>query len=141
MERAERDRLYFAPFREYVAAHLDERVRIGRPTVLIGMHSFTPVYLGAARVWQAGVLYLQARALGQALIAGLRAAEPSFAIGDNEPYKVTPEGDYTVPWQGDCRGIPAALFEVRQDLIADAPGAAAWAERLAGVLASAGTAP
>ena len=38
VERAERDRLYFAPFREYVAAHLDERVRIGRPTVLIGMH-------------------------------------------------------------------------------------------------------
>ncbi len=135
-ERAERDRLFFAPFRETVSAMLDARVRAGTPTMLIGMHGFTPVYLGERRIWQAGFLYLQARQLGQALIAGLREADPSLTVGDNEPYSVTLDGDYTVPWQGDCRGIPTALIEVRQDLMAAHAGATEWAHKLAGVLAA-----
>jgi predicted N-formylglutamate amidohydrolase len=134
-ERADRDRRFFAPFRERVAAMLDARVQAGRPTVLIGMHSFTPVYLGVARIWHAGFLYYRAERLGHALIAGLRGADPALVVGDNEPYQVTLEGDFTVPHQGDCRGIPTALIEVRQDLIADPAGAAEWAARLAGVLA------
>ena len=133
-ERARRDALFFAPFRERVATTLDARLRAGRPTVLIGMHSFTPVYLGVSRIWHAGFLYARAANLGRALIAGLQAADPSLVVGDNEPYRVTSDGDYTVPWQGDIRGIPTALIEVRQDLISDPEGQAAWATRLAGVL-------
>jgi predicted N-formylglutamate amidohydrolase len=134
-ERARRDALCFAPFRERVAALLEARLRAGRPTVLIGMHSFTPVYLGVSRRWHAGFLYARAGKLGRALIGSLRDADPSLVVGDNEPYRITDEGDYTVPYQGDARGIPTALIEVRQDLIGDADGQAAWAERLAGVLA------
>ncbi len=132
--RAERDRLFFAPFRDRVAALLDGRLAAGRPTVLIGMHSFTPVYLGIARPWQAGVLYRRARALALRLLAALRA-DPALTVGDNQPYRVTETGDYTVPHVGEARGIATALFEVRQDLIADAAGAEAWAARLAAVLA------
>ena len=136
-ERAARDAQFFAPFRTAVADLLDARLRAGVPTLLIGMHSFTPVYLGERRAMQAGFLYLAARRLGQALIDGLRRADPSLTVGDNEPYRVTPDGDYTVPHQGDCRGIPTALIEVRQDLIAEPAGAARWARLLAGVLADA----
>ena len=132
-QRAERDRLCFAPFREKVAEVLDTRLREGRPTVLIGMHSFTPVFHGVARPWHAGVLWLQSEALARLLLAGLRA-DPSLVVGDNEPYRVTLEGDYTVPWVGEARGIATALFEVRQDLIEHEAGQREWAERLAGVL-------
>ena len=135
-ERQRRDALSFAPFRERVAAMLDARLRAGRPTVLIGMHSFTPVYLGTPRAWQAGMLYGQSHRLGRAMIAALRAADPSLLVGDNEPYRVTTEGDYTVPHQGDVRGIPTALIEVRQDLISDSGGQAEWARRLAAMLAT-----
>jgi predicted N-formylglutamate amidohydrolase len=135
-ERALRDTLFFAPFRERVAALLDARLRAGLPTVLIGMHSFTPVYLGVARIWHAGFLYARARKLGAALIAGLAATDASLVVGDNEPYQITNEHDYTVPHQGDARGIPTALIEVRQDLIVHPDGQAAWAEKLATVLAS-----
>ncbi len=135
-ERAERDALFFRPFRERVAELLDARLRAGRPTVLIGMHSFTPVYQGVSRIWHAGMLYARARRLGRAMIEGLRAADPSLVVGDNEPYTISDEGDYTVPYQGDGRGIPTALIEVRQDLIADGAGQEAWAGRLAAVLAS-----
>lgn len=135
-ERARRDALFFAPFRERVAQLLDARLRAGRPTVLIGVHSFTPVYLGVARVWHAGFLYARARRLGHALLERLCANEPTLTIGDNEPYRITDEGDYTVPHQGDARGIPTALIEVRQDQIISPEGQAMWAERLSKVLAA-----
>jgi predicted N-formylglutamate amidohydrolase len=132
-QRAERDRLFCAPFRTRLGEILEARMRARHPTLLIGVHSFTPVFLGVARPWHAGVLYLRARRLAAALLAGLRA-EPALVVGENEPYRVTLEGDYTVPWQGEARGIATALFEVRQDLIADDAGAATWGERLTRVL-------
>jgi predicted N-formylglutamate amidohydrolase len=139
-ERAERDALFFAPFRARVAAELEARLAARRPAVLIGMHSFTPVFLGVARPWHAGVLYARARRLASLLLAGLRA-DDGLVIGENEPYRITTEGDFTVPVQGDARGIPTALFEVRQDLIADDAGAAAWGMRLARVLGQVAASP
>jgi predicted N-formylglutamate amidohydrolase len=135
-ERALRDTLFFAPFRERVSALLDARLRAGTPTILIGMHSFTPVYLGVSRIWHTGFLYARGRRLGRALIDGLSAMDGSLVVGDNEPYQITDEADYTVPHQGDVRRIPTALIEVRQDLIGPAEGQAAWAERLATVLSA-----
>ncbi len=51
---AERDRraeIMFSPFHERVAAHLDRRLAQGRPTRIVTIHSFTPVFLGVARPW------------------------------------------------------------------------------------------
>ena len=42
-----------------------------------------------------------------------------------------------MPVHGDARGLDAALIEVRQDLIASAAEAEAWAARLAPVFADA----
>ncbi len=135
-ERAARDRQFFAPFRDGVAALLDARLAAGRPTLLIGMHSFTPVYHGVARPWQVGVLYGHSTGLAHALLAALRR-DTTLTVGDNEPYRVTTTGDFTVPWQGEARGIATALFEVRQDLIAVAAAAQDWGARLAAVMAAA----
>lgn len=129
-ERARRAEAYHAPFHRRVEQALDQRVSLGRPTVVLGIHSFTPVFFGERRPWHAGVLYGQAAAFGQALAARI-AEEPGLCVGDNEPYRVTPDTDYTVPVHGDRRGLTAALIEVRQDLIADDAGAEAWASRLA----------
>ena len=132
-EVAAREDGYFRPFHEAVAACLDARA--GRPTIVIGVHSFTPVYQGDRRPWHAGLLYAAAVPLGRFLVEAL-AAEPGLVIGDNEPYRIEPEYDYTVPIHGDARGLPAALIEVRQDLLADEAGIAAWAARLAPALAA-----
>ena len=132
-ERAARERAYFLPFRDAVTAHLDARARDGQRALVLGVHSFTPVFLGTARPWQAGVLYAAATRMARAVIAGLRR-DPALCVGDNEPYRIEAEHDHTVPVHGDARGIPAALLEVRQDLIADAAGVEAWSRRLAPVL-------
>ena len=129
---AQRQNDYFWPFQRRLAQHLD-----ARPTrFVLGVHSFTPVFHGIPRPWQAGVLYGEATVFGAALIAGLRQ-DPALTVGDNEPYRIELAEDYTVPVHGDARGIPAALIEVRQDLLADPAGIEAWALRLAPVLAAA----
>ena len=132
-ERAARDDAFFRPFRERVTQELDRRRDQGRRTLVVGVHSFTPVYLGQARPMQAGILYGRAVGFGAALLAALRA-EPGRVVGDNAPYRVGTETDYTVPVHGDGRGLDAALLEVRQDLLADPAGIAEWAQRLAAAL-------
>jgi predicted N-formylglutamate amidohydrolase len=132
-ERTRRETEFFRPFHERIAEELDNREMGGRRTIVIGVHSFTPVFLGVRRLWEAGVLYGNATVFGHALLARLRA-EPQLTIGHNEPYRITEEEDYTVPVHGDRRGLDAALLEVRQDLLATEAGITEWAERLAAAL-------
>lgn len=132
-ERARRAAAYFTPFHTRISRFLDQRVAAGRPTVVVGVHSFTPIFLGVARPWHAGVLYARAAALGSALIARLAAVD-GLVVGDNEPYRIAVDEDYTVPVHGDQRGIDAVLIEVRQDLLATAAASEEWALRLASAL-------
>lgn len=133
-ERERRAAAYFTPFHDRVASMLDRRQRSGTPTIVVGVHSFTPVFRGVARPWQCGVLYAAAAGFGQALVARL-AADPDLNVGDNQPYQIGATTDYTVPVHGDQRGLTAALIEIRQDLLATADGIEDWAQRLAPALA------
>jgi predicted N-formylglutamate amidohydrolase len=128
-----RVREIFAPYHGAIARHLDERKSAGRKTILVSLHSFTPVYAGFVRPWQAGVLYNRYRALADALHAEL-GAPGDLTVGDNEPYTVDDETDYTIPVHGERRGIPHVAIEIRQDLIGDEAGQRQWAERLADAL-------
>jgi predicted N-formylglutamate amidohydrolase len=86
------------------------------------------------------VLYAGAEPLGRALIEALRT-EPALVVGENEPYRIEIEGDYTIPVHGDQRGLPAALVEVRQDLLATPAEIESWADRLTRALRSAALDP
>lgn len=127
-DRAERLETLFHPFQSAVSRRLDLRSAAGKPTFVVGVHSYTPVYKGLARPWHAGVLYAGATRFAGHLIEAL-SQEAGLVIGDNEPYRIDHD-DYTVPVHGDARGLPALLIEVRHDLIATAHGVAEWAERL-----------
>lgn len=132
-ERTHRAAIMFMPFHDEVARHLDSRQATGRPTRIVTIHSFTPVFLGERRPWHAGVLYDRAAALGEALIDGLRA-DPSLNVAANVPYVISEDADYAVPIHGDQRGIEAVLVEIRQDLLADEAGIEEWTERMAAAL-------
>jgi predicted N-formylglutamate amidohydrolase len=135
-ERAARRRAIFDPYHSALAAALDRRAAAGRPTVLVALHSFTPVFKGVGRPWHAGVLYNRDDRLARPLIVALQR-EPGLEIGDNEPYRVSDETDYTVPVHGERRGLVHVEVELRQDLIGEPRGQAEWAERLARVLPAA----
>ncbi len=125
-----RAREIFNPYHERICLELDERNAQSAPTVLLLMHSFTPVYHGVSRPWHAGVLYQRDRRLGQALLSALRG-EPGLVIGDNEPYSLSDDSDYGAIVYGEGRQLPHVEIEIRQDLINDDGGQAIWAERLA----------
>jgi len=133
---AARVREVFKPYHDRIVALLDSRKQRKRPTILVAMHSFTPVFKGVARPWHIGVLYNRDRRLAGIMLDLLRA-EPDLTVGDNEPYSVGDLTDYTIPVHGEQRGIPHVEIEIRQDLIAGADGQAAWADRLARVLTAA----
>lgn len=139
-ERARRVALYFEPYQAAVRQLLDQRIAARKPTTIVGVHSFTPVFKGVARPWHAGILYRKAQRFGLALAEALGGADQ--AIAENEPYQIEDDSDYTVPVHGEARGLDAVLVEIRQDLIADEAGCAVWASRLAQALAAiAGTGP
>jgi predicted N-formylglutamate amidohydrolase len=132
-EAAARGREIFEPYHGRIVAELDRREAAGRPTVLLAMHSFTPVFKGVARPWHVGVLYNRDPAFGR-MMGELLRAEGDLVVGDNEPYAISDETDYTIPVHGEKRGLPHVEFEIRQDLIDEAAGQLAWADRLARLL-------
>lgn len=128
-EIAAREREIHRPYHARIAALLDARKAAATPTVLIAMHSFTPVYKGVARPWQIGLLYN--RDSRMATILHELLAGTGLCVGDNEPYAITDDSDYGIPVHGEQRGLPHIEIEIRQDLIADEAGQREWAARLA----------
>ncbi len=120
----------FVPYHAGLTAALDRRRRESRGTLLIAIHSFTPTYHGISRPWQIGVMYRHDRRLAHALLEQL-CRDQQLCVGDNLPYAIEEECDYSLPLHGEGRGIPHVGIEIRQDLIADATGQARWAQRLA----------
>ncbi|HEY3592882.1 MAG TPA: N-formylglutamate amidohydrolase [Polyangiaceae bacterium] len=134
-----RARAVFYPYHERIRQELDRRDAQKQPTIFIAMHTFTPRFLGVARPWHAGVLYQRDPRLGHALLALLRR-ENGLVVGDNEPYSVSDLTDYGIVHYGERRGIPHVELEIRQDLVSDDAGQAAWVERLAPLLREASSA-
>ena len=120
----------FDPYHRRIDEVIDRRLRDGVATVLVSLHSFTPVYAGIARPWHIGTLYHRDTRLPPLLLKWLRA-EPDLVVGDNEPYAVSDETDYTIPVHGEARGLMNTGIEIRQDLIGDPAGQRQWADRLA----------
>ncbi len=125
-----RRRDVFEVYHSRLAALLDERAALGRRTVLIALHSMTDVYMGVRRPMQCAVLYNRDARLARPLIEVLRR-EVGLTVGENDPYDLNDETDYTIPRHGEGRGLAHVEFEMRQDLIRDEPGQGEWADRLA----------
>jgi predicted N-formylglutamate amidohydrolase len=123
----------FDPYHRRIDEIIDARRHNSMPTILVSLHSFTPVYAGIARPWHIGALYQRDRVLPPMLLQALRA-EPDLVVGDNEPYAVSDQTDYTIPVHAEARGLMNSGIEIRQDLISDQAGEKAWADRLARIL-------
>lgn len=119
----------FEPFHQRLAQLIDRRRADGQPVRVVGVHSFTPVYCGSMRPWEAGVLFGRAAGYANRLIAGLR--QHGLVVGANEPYHIDPLEDMTVPVHGDERGLDAVLIEIRNDRLKTTQDVSTWAERLA----------
>ena len=135
-DRDIRRREIFEPYHTHIRALLDERAHAGRNTILIAQHSMTDIYKGVRRPMHASVMYNRDRRFACHMLEILRR-EPGITIGENEPYAVSDETDYSVRWHAEARGLLHVEIEIRQDLILDATGQSEWAERIGRALVAA----
>ena len=131
-ERDARVERFWRPYDRAVTDTIDDCFSSGRAPILFSLHSFTPIWRGTPRPWHCGVLWNRDDRLSDFLLTRL-GADPALVVGDNEPYHGGLDGD-TMNRHGLRRGLVHALLEVRQDLVADAAGVAAWADRLEPIL-------
>ena len=127
-QRGARVNTLFQPYHRAIARLLERRCK--RPSVLLSIHSFTPILYGRRRPWQMGVSYWRDPRLAALMLRAL--SQPGdLVVGDNEPYPIDENTDYTVPLHGEGRGLPSVMIEIRQDGIRTEEGADAYAARLA----------
>ena len=132
-ERARRIALAHAPFHEAIDAVVSERLKAGRPTRIVSVHSFTPIYKDVRRPWHIGVIHDGDRRLAEPLVEALSAM--SVVVGVNEPYSPADRVYYTLERHARSRGLPCAMIEIRNDEIPDEAGQRKWADLLAGIFA------
>ena len=132
-DRELRKACVFQPYHDQIQSEIDRRERAGLQTILVSMHSFTPVFMGTARPWHVGVLYNREKRVALPLLQLLRS-DVSLVVGDNQPYAVSDTSDYSIVVYGERRGVPHVEIEIRQDLICEAELQGAWAERLVTLL-------
>jgi predicted N-formylglutamate amidohydrolase len=125
-QRQARIDLAWVPFHDAIEQVLEARIAAKRPTCLISVHSFTPVYFGKARPWHVGIIHDDDTRLAAPMIAGLKA-HPQLTVGVNEPYSPADKVYFTLERHARPRGLPCAMIEIRNDEIADAAGQARWA--------------
>ncbi len=126
----------FQPYHDRISALIDARATAGRRTIFVAMHSFTPVFKGESRAVEVGVLYLRRTKLAEIMVELLRA-EGDLTVGENVPYALAADSDYSVPFHAERRGLEHVEIEIRQDLIASPEGQTIWADRFARLLTAA----
>lgn len=127
-DKALRRTALFEPYHHAISTLLDGRSH--RPTLLLSIHSFTPVLGGVPRPWHIGISHGRDRRFAALLLDALAHAA-DIVVGDNQPYPIDNAIDYTLPTHGDGRGLANVMIEIRQDGIVTAAAAVDWASRLA----------
>lgn len=130
-ERQHRIERYHRPYHAAIEGVLEMRRHAGRESVLVCMHSFTPVYHGIARPWPIGVLHGRDTGFTAALRDALAAAAPDLNIGWNQPYAALSGVTLTLEKHGDGRGLEATMIELRNDEILSSEGVEYWSGLLA----------
>ena len=123
---------FYTPYHRAIERAVNAAIAMGKPPVIVSVHSFTQAWRGSARPWAAGVLWDKDPRLAVPMLEALRSM-PGLEVGDNVPYSGQLKGD-TLYRHGTVRGLAHALIELRQDLILGAEGQSEWAARLAEVL-------
>jgi predicted N-formylglutamate amidohydrolase len=130
-ERAQRITAFHTPFHDAIEHLLDRRAAEGLETVLVTIHSFTPIYKDIPRPWPIGLIHGLDEHFTRSFREALQADDSNLNVGWNEPYAALNGVTFTLEHHGDGRGLPATMIEIRNDEILEPSGVARWALRLA----------
>ena len=124
--RLVRAREIYRPFHDGVSAVLDRRAAAGQRSLLVSLHSFTPIYKGKPRSVELGILHDRDTTLSAKLIKSF----PNIDARLNEPYGPKDGVLHTLNLHGFARGLQHAMVEIRNDLVSTERGQDEWAQRL-----------
>jgi len=100
---------------------------------VVTIHSFTPIFHGRPRAVEFGVIHDADAALAVAINDAARKLTRLNAQL-NAPYSAVDDVTHTLRVHATPYGLPNAMLEIRNDLIADSASAARMAETLAPVI-------
>jgi predicted N-formylglutamate amidohydrolase len=124
--RLARIREIYRPFHRAVAECLDRRAAEGIASMVVSIHSFTPVYKGRSRTVELGILHDRDTRLAASLIGSF----PGVNAQLNQPYGPEDGVLHTLNLHAAPRDLRHAMIEIRNDFIATAAGQAEWARLL-----------
>jgi predicted N-formylglutamate amidohydrolase len=124
---------YFQPYHETIEEVLNGRERV----IFLSIHSMTECLKGDYRPWPVSLSSFEDRSLADPVLAALRSFN-EFVVGDNQPYDLDPNVDYSTPHHALTRGLRHLQVEFRQDEIATEDGQKLWADRFGDALVKAG---
>lgn len=108
----------YRPFQAAVAQEVARRKASGQPTVLVTLHSFTPVFKGVRRDTEIGILHDSDARLADRVISSLDRGS-GFVVRRNDPYGPKHGVTHTLVEHGVRNGLQNVMVEVRNDLLAD----------------------
>lgn len=129
-ERLLRTEAVYLPFHTALHDTLARRLATGRDTVMITIHSFTPVWHGRPRAVEIGIIHDTGDNFAKSVWREL-AATSGHACALNEPYSAADGVTHTLKLHAVPYGLDHAMVEVRNDLIATPGAEEAMAETLA----------
>jgi len=135
-DRLARTEAVYLPFHAALRAEISRRLALGRPPVIVTVHSFTPVWHGSPRAVEFGVIHDADPSLALATAAAARKMT-ALRTELNQPYSAADEVTHTLRLQASPFGLANVMLEVRNDLIAAPAAQEAMAETLAPVLRAA----
>ena len=132
-ERLARSAAIFLPFHDALHGLIARRIAMGLRPVIVTVHSFTPVYHGKPRRVEFGVIHEADPGLAVAIhAAAMKVTRLHAAL--NAPYSAADDVTHTLRLHATPYGLPNAMLEIRNDLIATPDAETAMADQLAPVL-------
>ncbi|MCB4457752.1 N-formylglutamate amidohydrolase [Leisingera sp. McT4-56] len=128
-QRQERTDTVYVPFCDAVSDVIKARKEAGQQTVLVTMHSFTPVYFGNQRPVEIGILHDDDSRLADAMLAEAPAL-PHRRVERNEPYGPADGVTHSLKIHGLAHGLANVMIEIRNDLVATPEQEEAMAEEM-----------
>ncbi|WP_457589027.1 N-formylglutamate amidohydrolase [Ensifer canadensis] len=110
----------YLPFRDGLFGILSYRRSTGRPTILVTIHSFTPIYFGERREVEIGILHDSDSRFADAMLSEAQRQTQKYVVKRNQPYGPADGVTHTLLKHGIANSIPNVMIEVRNDLLTSA---------------------
>lgn len=132
-QRRDRTEALYVPFHARIRELIADRGARGQATVIVTIHSFTPVYMGHRRSVELGILHDEDSHMADRMLSAAEA-EPKYRTERNEPYGPKDGVTHTLKLHGIANGLENVMIEIRNDLIVDGVSQGVMADYLSGLI-------